>query len=129
MAEELSSSLFEESTEMYRQGNYPVCLALLNDVILLDPSRSTYYSNRAISHFHHHQLELALCDLETSIRLNHLNYTAYFNLFSLHMSSLNGEMAFPKLALALSSILTLVGRFTNSHQTLDRSIYYSYNNK
>jgi hypothetical protein len=79
------ASLFDESTEMYRQGNYPVCLALLSDCILLEPAHSTLFSNRAISNFGLKWPDDALSDLQRSIEINHLNYIAYSNLFLINL--------------------------------------------
>lgn len=63
MLQEKLLSLFNESTEMYCDDDYPTCLALLNDCITLDPTCSILYSNRAIAHFHQKDLQRSLQDL------------------------------------------------------------------
>ncbi len=52
MSESKVMSLFKESTDMYCQGNYAACLALLSDCLTLECDRSILYSNRAIANFH-----------------------------------------------------------------------------
>ncbi len=46
------------------------------------PSSSLAYSNRALMHFHLGQTSKAREDISVALQLNHLNYVAYFNLFS-----------------------------------------------
>lgn len=91
MLEDKVNTLFRDSTDMYCQGNYAACLALLSDCLALESDRSILYSNRSIAYYHLKQLENSFEDLELSLRANHLNYIAYFNLFSLHF--LNGNHA------------------------------------
>lgn len=114
---------------MYREGNYEACLALLNDCILLEPARSILFSNRAIANFHLKEIAESFCDLNLSVRLNHLNYLAYFNLFSLHMVQDQNELAFAKLCLCLSSAYTYVCRHAKTEQSIERALYYCWNNK
>jgi tetratricopeptide (TPR) repeat protein len=91
MLEDKVSTLFSDSTEMYCQGNYEACLALLSDCLALGFDRSIIYSNRSIANYHIKQIDNSFEDLEQALRTNHLNYIAYFNLFSLHF--LNGNQA------------------------------------
>jgi hypothetical protein len=125
----LTASLFDESTEMYRQGNYPVCLALLNDCILLEPAHSTLYSNRAISNFGLKWPSDALSDLQRSIEINHLNYIAYFNLFSINLHQEKPAAGFHNLCLCLSSAYTVLSRRGMNADWIDQSLHYAYNNK
>lgn len=125
----MAASLFDESTSMYLEGNYPVCLALLNDCILLEPTLSILYSNRAISNFSLQEIDSALADLQKSIEINHLNYVAYFNLFSLNFLESKSEEAFKNLCFSLSSIYTVLSRHAKNIDWINQAIFYSYNNK
>jgi hypothetical protein len=42
------------------------------------------YNNRAIAHYRLGHLAEAEEDLKLSVEMDHLNFIAYFNLFSLH---------------------------------------------
>lgn len=46
------------------------------------PSSSLAYNNRALMHLHLGQIQKAREDISVALQLNHLNYVAYFNLFS-----------------------------------------------
>lgn len=114
---------------MYKEGNYPVCLALLNDCILLEPTLSILYSNRAISNFGLKEIDDALLDLQTSVQINHLNYIAYFNIFSINFQMQRQEPAFQNLCFSMSSGYTVLARRIKNTDWINQSLYYSYNNK
>jgi hypothetical protein len=62
-------------------------VALLNDCLLLAPSSACLISNRALA-LHGLQLDSqALSELQKAVKVDHLNYLAYFNLFSLYFLS------------------------------------------
>lgn len=129
MLEDKVNTLFQNSTEMYCQGNYEACLALLSDCLALDFDRSIIYSNRAIANYHLKQMENSFEDLEQALRINHLNYIAYFNLFSLHFINGNHAQSFKNLCLCISSAYTVLCRSEPNLEWLDNSLHYSYNNK
>jgi hypothetical protein len=79
---------------MYKNDNYQTCIALLNDCLVLSPKSPILYSNRAIARFHIHQQFQAFQDLNSCIQIDHLNYIAYFNLFSLNIMNNHNEEAF-----------------------------------
>ena len=80
-------------------------MALLNDCLLLAP-HPAILANRALAH---HKLQLhaeAFSDLQQCLRLDHLNYLAHYNLFSLSLKADQPTAAFQHLCCALSSALT-----------------------
>ena len=122
MLEEKVLTLFRESTKMYCEGSYSACVALLTDCLNLQPCRSVLYSNRAIGHHHLRDREASLADLQRAVSLNHLNYIAYFNLFSLHFLSARPRPAFSNLCLCLASAHTLLARAQRTPASLQRAI-------
>jgi len=55
-------------------------------------------------------VDLALQDLYSCIQTDHLNYIAYFNLFSIFHLQQQHEPAFQHLSFCLSSAYTILGR-------------------
>ena len=49
----------------------------------MQPHISALFSNRAIAYYHLKEPHTSLEDLEKAIRINHQNFIAYFNIFSI----------------------------------------------
>jgi Flp pilus assembly protein TadD len=63
-------------------------------------------NNRGIVNYRLGNFSQARQDLENSIKLDHLNFLAYFNLFSINTLHEQEQAAFDNLSLALSSLNT-----------------------
>ena len=88
------NNLLQEAHTCYNQGQYQACVALLNDCLLFSPSSSPLLSNRALANYSLEHFVEAINDLRQSIQVDHLNYIAYFNLFSLNWAGGQKEAAF-----------------------------------
>jgi len=78
-----SSVNFESATEKFYSMDYASGLEEIDRCIENNPSSSIMFGNRALFYIQTGQLEYAYEDLVHSLELNHLNYIAYFNMFSL----------------------------------------------
>ena len=74
-------------------------------------------------------MDEALLDLQTSVQINHLNYIAYFNIFSINYQLQRQESAFKNLCFSLSSGYTVLARSIKNEDWINQSLYYSFNNK
>ena len=117
----MASSHFEDNE--YEQG-----LELMSQCIALSPQSSALYSNRALFHSQLGHLEAAVQDLAEAIRRNHLNYVAYFNLFSLQFNAGQPLPAFDNLCASLSCLHLLRARNSRRELDLQRAIRYADNN-
>lgn len=75
--------LFIRASEEFEDRNYQKGLGLISRCIEKDRENSLLYCNRGLFFAQLGENETAARDLEKAIELNHLNYLAYFNLFSL----------------------------------------------
>ncbi len=77
--------------EKASQGNYPVAISLLDELIALCPDNAADYNNRGLMYFRNNQIIEALCDLSQALRINpHLD-SAYNNRANCHASQ--GDLA------------------------------------
>jgi Tfp pilus assembly protein PilF len=67
-------------------------------------------------------------DIQVALELNHLNYIAYFNLFSIHCKQNEYEQALLALRAAISCLLLIKGRLKQDKTLLSKAIEYSVNN-
>jgi Flp pilus assembly protein TadD len=73
---------FQHATALFYEADYQSALRAINIYLELKPRSSMGFNNRALIHLHMGESATAREDMRTSIMLNHLNYVAYFNLFS-----------------------------------------------
>ena len=52
MSGTLVEELMNESVQLYEDGHFPACVALLTDCIALSPGLSEAYCNRAVANCH-----------------------------------------------------------------------------
>ena len=71
----------------------------------------------------------ALRDLNKAITLDHLNYQAYFNIFSIQMRAEDYEDAFKNLCCCMSVLHLLRAEKEESLEELEKAIDFSFNNK
>jgi tetratricopeptide (TPR) repeat protein len=65
--------------EKAAQGNYAVAIALLNQLIAIQPNSAIDYNNRGLMHFRNNQLAEALADLTQALEINPRLDSAYNN--------------------------------------------------
>lgn len=75
--------LFVQASEYFEERDYHQGLEFISKCILQDETNSLLFSNRGLFYAQLGENELAAGDLNRAIKLSHLNYVAYFNLFSL----------------------------------------------
>lgn len=75
---------FGTATVLFYEGRYEEALMAINQFIAIKPSNSLAFNNRALINFSRGHLSSAKEDIATALQLNHLNYVAYFNLFSVY---------------------------------------------
>lgn len=68
------------------------------------------FNNRGLIQLHRGESVLAREDLEIALQLNHLNYVAYFNLFSVYARERDYEAALLALRGAISCLYLIKGR-------------------
>lgn len=100
----------------------------MTQCIAMSPQSSALYSNRALFHSQLGRLDAAVQDLCEAIRRNHLNYVAYFNLFSLQFNAGQTLPAFENLCASLSCLHLLRARNSRRELDLQRAIRYAENN-
>ena len=75
---------FGTATVLFYEGRYEEALMAINQFIAIKPSNSLAFNNRALINFSRGHSSSAKEDIATALQLNHLNYVAYFNLFSVY---------------------------------------------
>lgn len=121
-------SLFRLASSHFEDNEYEKGLELMSQCIALSPHSSALYSNRALFHSQLGHIEAAVQDLSEAIRRNHLNYVAYFNLFSLQFNAGQTQPAFDNLCSSLSCLHLLRARNSRRELDLQRAIKYADNN-
>lgn len=122
------AELFKSASDRFEDNNYLEGLDLITRCIDHCPRNSLLYSNRALFHAQLGDLDGALNDLNHAISLNHLNYVAYFNLFSLQYRSGEEEVSFDNLCCSLSCLYLIRAKKSRRELDLQRSIKYAENN-
>ena len=68
-------------------GNNNKALQSLNTLIVLEPAYARSYYLRGLLHYEMNKTDLAILDLESSIKLDKSNYRAYYNLANLYVTN------------------------------------------
>lgn len=120
---------FRYVTQLFYNGEYEEGRVLLTALLQLHPTSSMLYCNRALFLSQLGQDLEAMEDLSLALRLNPLNYIAYFNLASLQARNSLALPAYRSLACALSALLLLRARLNRSLTDVDASLELASNNR
>ena len=119
---------YQMATVLFYEAKYDSALRSINQYIETKPRSSMAFNNRALIHLNMGNSSLAKEDIKFALELNHLNYIAYFNLFSVYSREKDLEAALLALQGALSCLYLIKGRLTKDKQVLTKAIELSVNN-
>lgn len=120
--------LFIRASQEFEDRDYEKGILLISRCIDKDQENSQLYCNRGLFFAQLGENDSAKKDLEKAILLNHLNYLAYFNLFSLQFRSGEDEKAFENLCCSLSCLYLVRAKKSRRELDVQKSIIYADNN-
>ena len=117
-----ASNNYQAATVLFYEAQYDNALRAINQFISTKPRSSMAFNNRALIHLHMGNPSLAKEDIKVSLELNHLNYIAYFNLFSINSRENDFQAALLALRGALSCLYLIKGRLAKDKLLLSKAI-------
>lgn len=128
MDQDSQVGLFHEATAFYNSRQFEPCLNLLTKCISGNVT-SMMLNNRGVVRYRLGNFSEARQDLLNSLKQDHLNFLAYFNLFSINTLNEQYCAAFDYLCLGLSSLNTAKCKIDRDIAFADQALYYCSNNK
>jgi tetratricopeptide (TPR) repeat protein len=120
--------IMKNITHLFYNGDYELGRQEITQLIEADPDNSMLLSNRALFNS---QLGLnpeAVHDLHAALRINPLNYIAYFNLFSIQTLNNEDHEAYENLCCSLSCLHLIKAKKTKILGDVEHAIKYAKNN-
>ena len=109
---------FKAATLLYYEGKYQQALLAINQYLQVKPSSSMGFNNRALIQAKLGSPTLAKEDIFQALQITHLNYVAYFNLFSIYSQENNYPQSLLALQAGTSSLLLIKGRLLKDKSLL-----------